>query len=92
MLALEAFADLRRLKANLRSIVREALEMHLRYEPKKVSRRRIKRLRGISKPQFRLRVEELRIFYDVSGSTVEPLAIVEKSEAESWLTQFGSPE
>jgi hypothetical protein len=30
--------------------------------------------------------------YDVSGATVEVLAIVTKSEAESWLAQFGNPE
>jgi hypothetical protein len=30
--------------------------------------------------------------YDVSGTTVEILAIVSKSEAEAWLAQFGSPE
>ena len=34
---------------------------------------------------------EVRVFYDVSGSNVEVLAIVPKSEAESWLAQFGSP-
>jgi hypothetical protein len=34
----------------------------------------------------------VRVFYDVSGTTVEILAIVAKSEAESWLAQFGSPE
>ena len=53
---------------------------------------RIKRLRGLSRPQYRLRVEEVRVFYDVSGSTVEVLAIVAKPEAESWLAQFGNPE
>lgn len=42
--------------------------------------------------QYRLRADEVRVFYDVSGSTVEVLAIVAKSEAESWLAQFGSPE
>ena len=92
VLAPEAVEDLRRLKANLRAAVREALETHLRHEPRKTSRSRIKRLRGLSRPQFRLRVDEVRVFYDVSGSTVEVLAIVAKSEAESWLAQFGSPE
>lgn len=92
LLAPEAVGDLRRLKANLRAAVREALETHLRHEPSKTSRSRIKRLRGLSRPQYRLRVDEVRVFYDVSGSTVEVLAIVAKSEAESWLAQFGSPE
>ena len=33
-------------------------------------------------------VGDVRVFYDVSGSTVEVLAIVAKSEAEAWLAQF----
>ena len=92
VLAPEAVEDLRRLKANLRAAVRGALETRLRHEPTKTSRSRIKRLRGLSRPQYRLRVDEVRVFYDVSGSTVEVLAIVARSEAESWLAQFGSPE
>ena len=47
---------------------------------------------GLSRPQYRLRVDEVRVFYDISGSTVEILAIVAKSEAESWLAQFGKPQ
>lgn len=91
ILAPEAVADLRRLKAKERTAVKEALETHLRHEPTKTSKSRIKRLRGLARPQYRLRVEEVRVFYDVSGSGVEVLAIVPKSEAESWLAQFGSP-
>lgn len=75
-------------KANERSAVKEALETHLRHEPTKTSRSRIKRLRGMARPQYRLRVEEVRVFYDVSGSVVQVLAIVPKPEAESWLAQF----
>ena len=92
VLAHEAVEDLRRLTANVQSIVRTALETHLRDEPEKTSRSRIKRLRGVLRPQYRLRVGEIRVFYDVSGTTVEVLAIVAKSEAESWLAQFGNPE
>jgi mRNA interferase RelE/StbE len=92
VLAPQAVADFRRLKANVRAAVRDALETHLRHEPEKISRTRIKRLRGLHRPQYRLRVDEVRVFYDVSGTTVEVLAIVAKSEAESWLAQFASPE
>ena len=92
LLAPEAIEDLRKLKAGLRTTVREALETHLRHEPMKTSRSCIKRLRGLSRPQYRLRVGEVRVFYDMSGSTVEVLAIVAKPEAESWLTQFGKPQ
>jgi mRNA interferase RelE/StbE len=91
VLAPEAVEDLRGLKASIRATVRTALETHLRHEPGKTSRTRIKRLRGLRRPQYRLRVGEARVFYDISGATVEILAIVTKSEAETWLRQFGDP-
>jgi hypothetical protein len=37
-------------------------------------------------------VDDIRVFYDVMDATVEVLAVVAKAEAESWLSQFGSPE
>lgn len=92
LLAPEAVEDLKLLKPNLRREVRDAMEKHLRHEPTKVSKSRIKRLRGLSKPQYRLRVGEVRVFYDVTDEAVEVLAIVAKSEAESWLARFGSAE
>lgn len=92
VLAPEAIEDLNAFTAATRAQVKSALETHLRYEPMKLSRSRIKRLRGVSRPQFRLRVDEIRIFYDVAGEVVEVLAIVEKAEASSWLAKFGSSE
>jgi mRNA interferase RelE/StbE len=92
VLAPQAIEDLKRFKAHLRDELRDALETHLRHEPRKTSRSRIKRLRGLRQPQYRLRVGDIRVFYDVSGETVEILAIVAKSEADAWLTQFGSRE
>ncbi|MDO9440900.1 MAG: type II toxin-antitoxin system RelE/ParE family toxin [Beijerinckiaceae bacterium] len=91
VLAPEAIEDFKTLKAAARSEIRTALETHLRHEPEKTSRSRIKRLRGIHRPQFRLRVGEMRVFYDISDTTVEILAIVSKSEAEKWLAQFANP-
>ena len=92
VLAPEAVEDLKNMKAHVRASVRTALETRLRHEPEKTSRGRIKRLRGLRRPQYRLRIGEVRVFNDVSGTTVEILAIVAKSEAESWLAQFGNPE
>ncbi len=89
ILAPEAVEDLRRLSARDRSTVRDAIERHLRFEPQKVSRSSIKRLRGINRPQYRLRVGEIRVFYDVSEDAVEILAIVSKPQANEWLGQFG---
>ena len=92
VLAPEAVEDLKRLPANVRATVRTALNIHLRHEPEKTSRSRIKRLRGLLRPQYRLRVGEIRVFYDVSSTAVEVLAIIAKSEAEAWLAQFGNQE
>jgi mRNA-degrading endonuclease RelE of RelBE toxin-antitoxin system len=86
----EAVEDLQRLKASVRAEVREAIERHLRHEPTKISKSRIKRLRGFSRPQYRLRVgDEIRVFYDITEDTVEVLAIVEKCDADQWLERYG---
>jgi mRNA-degrading endonuclease RelE of RelBE toxin-antitoxin system len=92
ILASQAVEDLRKIRAQVRAAVRTALETYLRHQPEKTSRSRIKRLRGLRQPQYRLRVDDVRVFYDVSGTAVEVLAIVPKLEAESWLAQFGNPE
>ena len=82
VLAPAAVRALKDLTAASRARVRDALETHLRHQPTKVSKSRIKRLRGLSRPQFRLRVDEIRVFYDVTGQAVEILAIISKAEAE----------
>jgi len=87
VLAPQAVRDLKLLKAHVRSTVRDAIELYLRHEPTRTSKSRIKRLRGTSRPQFRLRVEEVRVFYDVSDKTVEVLAVVPKSGAGAWLAK-----
>ncbi len=92
ILAPEAVDDLRRLSAHDRAKVRDALEVHPWHEPNKVSKSRIKRLRGLSRPQYRLRVDELRIFYDVTGEDVQVLAIVAKPDVEAWLAEAGQPD
>ena len=89
ILAPQAVDDLARLSAKDRSAVREAIERHLRYEPRKLSRSRIKKLREIDRPQYRMRIGEIRVFYDVSRGTVEILVIVAKSQASQWLDRFG---
>ncbi len=91
VLAPGAVRSLRAMPAHTRAVVRDALERHLRFEPAKVSKSRIKRLRGLHRPQYRLRVGEVRVFYDVTETTVEVLAIVGKAEAQGWLDAEGAP-
>src|SRR5947209_8829829 len=90
LLAPEAVEDLDDLKVNVRAAVRDAIEEHLRHHPTKTSKSRIKRLRGFSRPQYRLRVgDDIRIFYDVTEKTVEILAVIAKSDADAWLEKHG---
>lgn len=92
ILAPEALGDLSSLKTHVRATVRDALEQYLRHEPTKLRKSRIKRLRGLARPQFRLRVDDIRIFYDVSEGVVEVLAIISKASAEAWLEKTGDPD
>ena len=91
VLAPDAAKALQNLPAHIRGEVRDALERHLRFEPTKTSKSRIKRLRGLLQPQYRLRVNDIRVFYDVTETTVAILAIIEKQEAQAWLDQEGTP-
>jgi mRNA interferase RelE/StbE len=89
ILAPEAVEDLRRLSARDRSTLKDALERHLRFEPGKESSSSVKRLRGIHRPQYRLRVRDFRVFYDVGENVVEILAIIPKSQMDDWLKDVG---
>jgi len=91
ILAPSAIRELDSLRADIRGRVRDAIEVHLRHEPTKVSKSRIKRLRGLDRPQYRLRVDEVRVFYDVAQETVQVLAIVSRAQADAWLKAQGTP-
>ena len=77
------------LDARWRAVVKNGLETHLRHEPAKTSRSRIKRLRDREHPEDRLRLDEYRVFYDIAGQTVVVLAIVPKGGATDWLHEQG---
>ena len=85
----EAFEDFRYLRACDRSAVADAIDEHLKHEPTRESKSRIKRLRGMAKPQYRLRMGDVRIFYDVEEDQVVILGIVAKAHAAEWLRKRG---
>jgi mRNA-degrading endonuclease RelE of RelBE toxin-antitoxin system len=89
LLAQQAVRDLRRLRAHDQAAVRAAIEKHLRHQPKRTSKSRIKRLRGFKKPEYRLRVGDVRVFYDVAGDEVHILTIISKLDSEKWLAEEG---
>jgi hypothetical protein len=92
VLAPEAIEDFKKLTANARATVRTGT--------RNTSTARV----GENEPQPHQAVArtaasavsavrgEIRVFSDVSSTTVEVLAIVANSETESWLAQFGNPE
>ena len=74
---LQLTGDYENLAANVRAEVRDGTERHLRHEPNKTGKSRIKRLCGLSRPQYSLRVgDSIRVFYDVTEAAVEILGIV----------------
>ena len=69
--------------------MRDAIDDHLQDAPTAESKSRIKRLRDMRKPQYRLRVDDIRVFYDVGEDEVIVLGIVEKAHTEDWLAETG---
>ena len=84
-----AIDDFNALAARQRAIVRDALGVHLTHEPTKQSKSRIKKLRDVRHPQFRLGVGEIRVFYDVTDKDVVIIAIMSKEKTVQWLKEHG---
>ncbi|NOZ23989.1 MAG: type II toxin-antitoxin system RelE/ParE family toxin [Planctomycetes bacterium] len=64
-----AIGDLDGLRKYDASQIADAMEKHLARQPTRESKSRIKRLRGISNPDYRLRVGDHRVFYNVETLT-----------------------
>jgi mRNA interferase RelE/StbE len=71
-------------------VVRRALEIHLRHQPTKPAEVGSNGCAAFADRNTGYGSAS-RIFDVIAGSTVEILAIVTKSEAETWLRQFGEP-
>jgi mRNA interferase RelE/StbE len=67
------------------------MQQNLRFLPTKVSKSGIKHLRGLAQPQYRLRQDDFRVFYDVHEVEAEVviLSVLHKDDVEAWLNQFG---
>lgn len=89
ILASAALEDLKHARAYDCTMIKDKIREHLSHQPTRLSETLIKRLRGLNKPQYRLRVGDYRIFYDVAEDEVQILAIIPKSKAEEWLEREG---
>ena len=87
----EDLAALRKIKSFCAQQILDAIESHLRLEPERTSKTRIKRLRGKQQATFRLRVGDYRIFYDVLENVVSVVAILHKDETPKFYEQGEEP-
>ena len=74
----DAARDLDRLQNYDATMIVDRIERHLRFEPPRDSRSRIKRLRGVQPADYRLRVQDYRIFYRIVGHEVQVLRVMHK--------------
>jgi len=86
----QAMEDLRRIRAYDRRAILDTIQRVLTSNPERVGRSRIKRLRGLESPQYRLRVGEFRVFYDVAPNEVYVLRILPKSTVEEYLKELSN--
>lgn len=79
--AQEASDDIRGLRKSDQRKVFDGIELHLTHEPKKTSRSRIKAMLQPFWSQYRLRIDEFRVYYDVDddASVVNVLRVLQKS-------------
>jgi mRNA-degrading endonuclease RelE of RelBE toxin-antitoxin system len=85
-----AIADLDALRKFDAAQIADAMEKHLRHDPTKESKSRIKRLRGLSSPDYRLRVGDYRVFYavDKNGRRVDVLRVMRKDQTASYYEEL----
>jgi mRNA-degrading endonuclease RelE of RelBE toxin-antitoxin system len=77
-----AIADLDGLQKYDATQIANPMERHLQHDPTKEGKSRIKRLRGISNPDYRLRVGDYRVFYvvDEDARRVDVLRVMHKDQ------------
>ena len=77
----EAVQDLKELRAFDRSAIFDQIEQVLAVNPTLESRAKVKRLKEPAPTQYRLRVGEYRVFYDVEEQTVVSVLRILSKEA-----------
>lgn len=85
-----AIADLDALRKYDATQIANAMERHLQHDPTKEGKSRIKRLRGISNPDYRLRVGAYRVFYvvDEDARQVDVLRVMHKDQTLTYYKEL----
>jgi mRNA-degrading endonuclease RelE of RelBE toxin-antitoxin system len=85
----EAVKQLRKLRVYDRKAILDQIEQVLMANPTVVSKARVKQLRDPAPTQYRLRVGEFRVFYDVAEEAVLIIQVLSKQASLHYL---GEPE
>ena len=85
-----AIADMDALRKFDATQIADAMQKHLQDEPTKETKSRIRRLRGITNPDYRLRVGQYRVFYtvDVETKTVVILRVMHKDQTKAYYEEL----
>jgi mRNA-degrading endonuclease RelE of RelBE toxin-antitoxin system len=85
-----AVADLDTLRKYTATQILDAIERHLQDNPTRESKSRIKKLRGVSNPDYRLRVGDYRVFFivDAAARRVEILRVMHKDQTLSYYEEL----
>lgn len=84
-----AVRDLDRLRRFEGSSVADGIEEFLTHAPTRESKSRIRRLRGMQKADYRLRVGDYRVFYSVDAACcrVDVLRVLHKSQTAEFYEE-----
>lgn len=87
-----AIRDLDRLWRFDAATVLDGVEEFLTHEPTRESKSRIKRLRGVQKADYRLRLGDYRVFYsaDSADSRVDVLRVMHKNQTAEFYEEAQS--
>lgn len=85
-----AIADMDGLRRYDATAIADAMERHLSDEPTRESKSRIKRLRGIRNPDYRLSVGAYRVFYNViaEAQRVDVLRVMHKDQTRAYYEEL----
>ena len=85
-----AMKDMDRLSRYNAKMILDVMEESLEGEPAKESKSRIKRLRGITDPDYRLRAGDYRVFYSIDNAVgqVNVLRILHKEETNEYYQEL----
>ena len=91
LITADAEQDLNALQAYDRKTVLEAIEIHLTHQPTQVSRSRIKQLVQAAISQYRLRVGDYRVYYDVDEKARHAVVVQVHEKGRGTTPNAGEP-